>query len=68
MPALADGATTNKAFHLAGYTLHSIGDTTRRNVLRRGRLVTVTRNAFEASEWLTRLGRKLTALGGKSAA
>lgn len=72
--ALQDGATTNKAFHLAGYALHSVGDTTSRNVLRNGRRVTVTRNAHEASAWLLKLGRKLSALnltaavrGGKDA-
>lgn len=86
--ALADGATTNQAFKLAGYELKAaapiwyarggtrhvfanifaatdegegFGDM--RLVVRGGRIVAVTHNASEASDWLARLGSKLVALG-----
>jgi hypothetical protein len=75
--ALRSDATTNQAFRLAGYTLTpafpdampGTGRAGVRIVTRRGRKVTTTSSARDASFWLDRLGRKLEALGaGKAAA
>jgi hypothetical protein len=69
--ALRDGATINAAFKLAGYELRRGANVNgnARGVFRGDRLITTTRHAGIAAEWLTRVGRKLEALGvGKAAA
>lgn len=76
--ALADGATTNEAFKLAGYGLiiasPESSNHSARLVMRRNHIVYRSRSAFQASAWLLKLGRKLSALnltaavrGGKDA-
>lgn len=68
--ALVDGATTNEAFKLAGYTLlpaFPFADpgspmSGARRVIRNGRVIKRTANASRASAWLLKLGRKISAL------
>lgn len=69
--ALQGGATTNEAYKLAGYTLTPAypdalpgsGRAGVRIVTRRGRFVTRTSSARDASYWLMRLGQKLQEIG-----
>lgn len=65
--------STNQAFRLAGYDLKAAtpvfftrrgaceGAVTSRVITRNGRIVTITRSAYQASLWLHRLGSKLVA-------
>ena len=65
--------STSAAYRLAGYELKAAtpvfftqrgaceGAVTSRVITRNGRIVTVTRNAYQASLWLHRLGSKLVA-------
>lgn len=72
--SLLDDATTNQAYRLAGYTLTPAfsdalpgsGRAGIRIVTRRGRVVTRTSSARDATLWLKRLGRKLDALDLRS--
>jgi hypothetical protein len=71
--SLGDGATTNEALKLAGYEnklaspLGSFASCAR-VITRNGRIVKVTRNAYRASDWLARLGRKLEAFAVRKVA
>lgn len=65
--ALRSGSTLNESIKLAGYDIKAASpvgalSSAARVITRRGRIVKVTRNAYRASDWLTRLGRKLEAL------
>lgn len=72
--ALADGKSTNQAFALAGYSVALPVSfyrgrayrrvETARLITRNGRIVKVSQNAIDASMWMLRMARKLTALQG----
>ncbi len=65
--ALRNGATTNHAFKLAGYGLiiasPESSNHSARLVMRRNHIVFRSRNAYVASAWLLKLGRKLEGRG-----